>query len=415
MSNKNVIISKYMPITLNMQVDIKSIFDSESNVKLTTNIDYPKCSFGFHHYIHSLKKDTEVLKQFENKKKVYLVTNQFEIEVDKYDDSIKNKSIKYFNIKDKVPDIVSFDFYKIWEILFMFDLVDISSSIKSLHLSEDGSNVQSIINFREKFTKDKGDVHYVLKGNEINNKVLNYYDKKIIQADLNGIKDKIDLITIGSSFNFHDDNENTIEQEYYNSIFENIFNSVKIQKKGGNMICKFFETYTDVSAKLISILISLYDKVFFIKPMTSKPSTSEKYIVCIGFKFSDTSSIVKKLEKIKETIDKNNKLKICDLFTSYKIDNKIKLRLIKLNELTSNKLFQAIGEIVNFINGQDYYGDTYEKYREKQIEANKYWTDTFLPDPTDFKEMKKKIIDASFLTNKINVDEAIELEKKLHL
>ena len=54
-----------MPITLNMQVDIKSIFDSESNVKLTTNIDYPKCSLGFHHYIHSLKKDTEVLKQFE--------------------------------------------------------------------------------------------------------------------------------------------------------------------------------------------------------------------------------------------------------------------------------------------------------------------------------------------------------------
>ena len=64
------------------------------------------------------------------------------------------------------------------------------------------------------------------------------------------------------------------------------------------MICKFFETYTDVSAKLISILVSLYDKVFFIKPMTSKPSISEKYIVCIGFKISDTSSIVKKLEKI---------------------------------------------------------------------------------------------------------------------
>ncbi len=50
------LISKYMPITLNMQIDMKSIFDTEANVKLTNNIDYPKCSYGFHHYMHSLKK-----------------------------------------------------------------------------------------------------------------------------------------------------------------------------------------------------------------------------------------------------------------------------------------------------------------------------------------------------------------------
>jgi hypothetical protein len=64
-----------------MQIDIKSIFDSDADIKLTNNIDYPKCSHGFHHYIHTLKKDLEVLKQFENKKKVYLVTNCFEIEM----------------------------------------------------------------------------------------------------------------------------------------------------------------------------------------------------------------------------------------------------------------------------------------------------------------------------------------------
>jgi hypothetical protein len=51
----NIFITKYMPITLNMQIDIKSIFDSDADIKLTNNIDYPKCSQGFHQYVHSLK------------------------------------------------------------------------------------------------------------------------------------------------------------------------------------------------------------------------------------------------------------------------------------------------------------------------------------------------------------------------
>ena len=147
--------------------------------------------------------------------------------------------------------------------------------------------------------------------------------------------------------------------------------------------------------------------------MISKPSTSEKFIVCIGFKFSDISNPLKKMEKIKTIINKNNKMKICDLFNSYEINEKLKIRLIKINILTSNKLFQSIGEIVNFINSQDYYGDTYENYRNKQIEANDFWINTFYPDPKDFKETKKKITDSSFLTNKINVDDTIQLEKKI--
>jgi len=416
----NIFISKYMPITLNMQININSIFDSEPEVKLTNNIDYPKCSYGFHHYIHSLKKDIEILKQFENKKKVYLVTNQFEIEIDKYDKSILEETIKYFKISDKVPKIISLDFYKIWEILFMFDILDTTGNIKSAHLTEDGSNIQSIIKFREKFSKDtKTDKHYIIKQNnnnninELNKDFTNYYDKKLTITNIENIKDKIDLITAGSAFTYHDDNENIIEQEYYNTLFENIVNTIKIQKKGGSFICKFFETYTDVSVKFIAILISLYEKVFFIKPMISKPSTSEKFIVCIGFKFSDISNPLKKMEKIQTIINKNNKMKICDLFNSYEINEKLKIRLIKINILTSNKLFQSIGEIVNFINSQDYYGDTYENYRNKQIEANDFWINTFYPDPKDFKETKKKITDSSFLTNKINVDDTIQLEKKI--
>lgn len=403
------LISKYFPITLNMHIDIKSIFESESNVKLTNNIDYPKFSLGFHHYIHSLKKDTIVIKEFENKKKVYLVTNSFEIEIDKYDNTIKNEVNKFLNITDKISKIVSIDFYKLWEIMFMFDLFD-NVDISSAHFLEDGSNIQSLMYFREKFYKTK-DKYYIINPYETSN-FIEENEKKIIKTNSNSIKEKVQFITIGSSITYID-NENTIEQEYHIPLFKNILNSIRIQKKGGSLVIKIFETYTDVTSKIICILISLYDKVFIIKPMTSLPSQSERYIVCYGFKLSDVSGVLKKLENINDIIDKNSKLKLCDLFIDYQIDFKLKTRLIKLNQLISNMVFKSLGEIVNFINSQDYYGDTYDKYRNEQIEATNYWVETFLPNPKNFKDVKKKIMETSFLTNKMNVDETIQLEKIL--
>ena len=79
----------------------------------------------------------------------------------------------------------------------------------------------------------------------------------------------------------------------------------------------------------------------------------------------------------------------------------------------SNMYFKAIGENVNFVNGQNYYGDKYQEYRDAQIEANNYWVETFMPDSKDFKEMKKKITENSFNSNKINMDESIRLEKEI--
>ena len=58
---------------------------------------------------------------------------------------------------------------------------------------------------------------------------------------------------------------------------------------------------------------------------------------------------VKKIEKLLDTQNKNNTMKICDMFEDYRIPYHLKSRLIKLNQLTSNKMFKSIGEIVNFI------------------------------------------------------------------
>ena len=411
----NIVISKYMQCILNMYIENKkSIFDNNIDVELTTIIDYPKCSYGFHHYIHSLKKDIEVLKQFENKKKVYLVTNEFEIDVDNYDNSISKEIIKFLNIKDKKPQIISLDFYKLWEILFMFELFNIDVPLKICSLEDDGTSLQTLILFREKYSKNnKNDEYHVLKTEKINDEFYNYYNKSHNIKKNDKLNEKMDLIVSGINYNY--DDENIIEQNYFLSLFKNLLETIKNQKKNGSCIIKIFETFTNISIKFISILISLYEKVFIIKPLTSRPSISEKFIVCIGFKFTDKDkeyiNAYKKIEEINTLLNKNPKMKLYDIFKSYNIDNELKIKFIKLNTLISNKLFKAIGENVNFVNGQNYYGDKYQNYREEQINANNYWVDTFLPDPTNFKDAKKKIIENSISINKINMDDTIKLEK----
>jgi 23S rRNA U2552 (ribose-2'-O)-methylase RlmE/FtsJ len=410
----NIVISKYMPLTLNMHVDIKSIFDSNVDVQLTNIIDYPKCSIGFHHYIHSLKKDTEILNQFENKKKVYLVTNKFEIDVDNYDNCISKEINKFLNIKDKIPQILSLDFYKIWEILFAFDIIDTDIPLKMCSLNDIGASIQSVLFFREKYAKsNKNDEYNILKTEKIDDNFYNYYNKSHNINKVDKISDKMDLIVSGVNFDY--ENINIIEQIYFTNLFTNFLYTVKNQKKNGTSIIKMFETFTNISVKFIEMMISIYDKVFIIKPLTSRPSSPERFVIGIGFKYTDKdkeyTNALKKIEDINKLLNDNSKMKLSDIFKSYKLDHTLKVRLIKLNTMISNNLFIAIGENVNFVNGQNYYGDKYQQYRDEQISANTYWVETFLQNSKDFKEMKKKIVENSITTNKINMDDAIRLEK----
>ena len=414
----NVIISKYTPITLNMHIDIKSIFEKNIDIKLTNIMDYPKCSIGFHHFIHSLKKDTEILKQFENKKKVYLVTNEFEIDVDSYDNCISKEVDKFLNIKDKIPKIISLDFYKIWEILFMFNLINMDTDLKVLYLTDSGSSVQSLIHFREKYAKNtKNDFNYVLKTDKINEELFTYYNKSKNILYYDKISDKFDLIISGINYNYDNDNENIIEQEYFKTIFTNLLYIIKNQKKNGNCIIKIFETFTNVTSKIFAILISIYEQIFVVKPFISRSSESERFIICMGFKYTDKdneyNNILKKIEEINKLINDNAKMTLCNIFKTYELTFKFKIRMIKLNTLLTNKLFKAIGENVNFINSQKYYGDKYQQYRDAQIEANNYWVETYLPELKNFKEIKKRIVENSHNSNKINMDDCIQLEKKM--
>jgi hypothetical protein len=421
------VVPKYLPITLNLPTNKKSIFDSEGDLNLNTNIDYPRQSLGFHHYMHSMKKEADVLKQFENKKKVYNVINPFESQIDGTDKHI-NGAIQDF-LKLKKNEVVPDSFLKIWEILFMFNIVQLNEDKYNCgFLTSDNGALNSVLTYRDSYGKSgiaKNDKMYKIKySNELNTKFVGeidtmlttYSTDKRIQ-NISNIKDKLDLIVADLDI----DVEDITVQEQFNlkNAFEQILFAIKSQSKGGNFVIKMYETYTQTSLKLISILMSMYEKVFFTKPLTSKPYLSEKYLVCINFKYSESDASyknsIKKMDTIMTQLKSNSKLHIVDIFSNFNVDNETLIRVIMINKILLNKQFINLGNVISFINAQNYYGDTYQTKREEQIEAAEYWQGIFLPDISKYKEHQAKINSFSFMSNKINVDKTLEMTKELIL
>ena len=70
-------------------------------------------------------------------------------------------------------------------------------------------------------------------------------------------------------------------------IFSEIVSCLISQKIGGSFIIKIFDSVTRPTCQLIIKLCQYYEKVYLVKPRTSRYSNSEKYIVCINFKGID--------------------------------------------------------------------------------------------------------------------------------
>lgn len=114
---------------------------------------------------------------------------------------------------------------------------------------------------------------------DINNLENVYYIKDLInKQNSNGFY----LITSDCGFDEKEEYNNK-EQLHSLVIMNCIFNAIYLQKESGNYILKVFDIFTDTSIQLLYLLNTLYDEVYIYKPKTSRPSNSEKYVICKGF------------------------------------------------------------------------------------------------------------------------------------
>jgi 23S rRNA U2552 (ribose-2'-O)-methylase RlmE/FtsJ len=95
----------------------------------------------------------------------------------------------------------------------------------------------------------------------------------------------MELITGDGGFDFSMDFNNQ-EIHIAKLLFGQIAYAVTMQKRGGSFILKIFDCFMQHTVDLLYILSSFYEKVYIIKPNTSRYANSERYIVCKDFIFS---------------------------------------------------------------------------------------------------------------------------------
>ena len=207
---------------------------------------------------------------------------------------------------------ISRSFYKMIEIVNYFQLLDdfTQSTFNSFHLAEGpGGFIEAMMYLR----RNNGDVYHgmtlhsdsknIPKWHKLQNKFRfshhikyekgpnnngNLLDPQNFEYCAKTYQNSMDFITGDGGFDFSLDYEKQ-ELSATKLIYAQIIYALTMQKKGGHFVLKIFDIFHKSSIELIYLLNCFYDTVMVCKPKTSRFANSEKYLICKGFKFKDTS------------------------------------------------------------------------------------------------------------------------------
>jgi len=262
-----------------------------------TNTPKPVISPSLSSYLYNMKekiesreKDWDVFKKYTNPYE-YIHTQI----------SFKKKCIS----KHKP---ISRSYFKMIEMINLFDLHFDSRPIQSFHLAEGpGGFIEALAGVRkcqhdkyvgmtiidenndpnipgwkktEQFLRQNKNV-FIETGADKTGNILSM-DNYIYCREKYG--STMELITGDGGFDFSLDFNNQ-EINIAKLLFAQVLYAISMQKRGGSFILKLFDTFMQHSIDILYILSSFYDKVYIVKPQTSRYANSEKYIVCKGFTY----------------------------------------------------------------------------------------------------------------------------------
>ncbi len=217
--------------------------------------------------------------------------------------------------------IINRAFYKYWEIIVIYKLLDdITTNDIILQCAEaPGGFIQgSILYLKNKNTKPDKDgffkVKYSLpkiytmsiekKHNSYHKLIKNNNSVKILNNDncdgditkldnISYLKNTINIAKIITADGGFDEGKlyNIKEQLHYNLIFHEILTALTLQEKNGHFLLKVFDIYTETSIHMLYLLYLHYTSFNIYKPKTSRPTNSEKYIICKNFKGISSSNL----------------------------------------------------------------------------------------------------------------------------
>jgi 23S rRNA U2552 (ribose-2'-O)-methylase RlmE/FtsJ len=225
---------------------------------------------------------------------------------------ISNNKMKSESIS--IYDPLSRSFFKLWEIINYFGLLMTREPIISGHLAEGpGGFVEACLYYRQRLLKIQPlmDRYYGITLNPTSkeipgwgkaNSIIKQFKRNIEVdygvdntgdlykvANIRSFSRKLkknsagaELITADGGFDFSV-NFNKQEQLSHRLILSELLTGIKSQKMGGSFVCKLFDSYAHLTVQLLYFISCLYDEVYLVKPLTSRPANSEKYMVALSY------------------------------------------------------------------------------------------------------------------------------------
>jgi hypothetical protein len=314
----------------------------DADITFTTTPNLPLISLGYHNYIERTGTTYKTItSQIESTNDFYNIVLPYDSNTANYDDNIINKTKEFLKIDKDVDN----NLLIIWEILFLFDLIN-KKDISCLSLENEDFNI--------------GIKQYISKLTDIKKQKINTIKLK------DKSKSNADLIVCNFS---HDE-----EYKNYIILLQQLLISLKYQNSKGSLVIKLSGTYTLQTLKLIYILISFYEESYIYKPLLSKASSSDKYLICKNFKNKD-DKLSYNIEKI--IVSYKDKY-IFDIFLNLILPKEF-INTFKFINIKLGNYFQIVlNDIIVYIKENNYFGDKYHSYKKKQIENSVFWVTNFL-------------------------------------
>jgi cap1 methyltransferase len=162
-------------------------------------------------------------------------------------------------------------------------------------------------------------------------------------------------------------------------ILNEIYTALYLQKQNGHFILKVFDVFTSTSIHLLYLLNIMYKEIYIYKPKTSRPSNSERYIICKYFKSTveGIDNYLTQLQVLSKTLKKE---KLNSKYISFTLFNeipnsfieKIKIMNKELTNIQCNCLIQSI-ELCNNNEFLNKYDKILKDNLEKRNNVFKLW------------------------------------------
>ena len=265
---------------------------------------------------------------------------------------------KYTNVYEYIHTIIPYtkfpvcklrplsrSFFKLIEIYNLLNIEFKTQNIKTFHLAEGpGGFIEAMTHLRnnpndiyygmtlisddDNIPSWKKSKHFLSKNPNVyleygEDSTGNLFSKKNFLSCYKKYKNSIDFVTADGGFDFSID-FNQQETLSMKLIFCQICYALAIQKNGGHFILKIFDIFTQGTIDLLYILANCYEKIYIVKPYTSRTANSEKYIYCKNFKLNNFQEILPNiLSFFKEFETENNIKRFLNVNIPYYFINKI--------------------------------------------------------------------------------------------